>query len=208
VHTSSNGNEQAGWSTINDVEATHDLLTLRNGVSAVLGTSQLPAGSYSQIRLMIGSGSNVVVDGSALPLEIPSGIQTGLKLVHAFTIEEDKLYELTLDFDAERSVVNQGNSSYRLQPTIRVISTVTSGTISGIVQPDTARAVIYAINGLDTVTTTYADTVSGMFTLMALPEGTYTVRAESTDGPALSHTETGVAVIRQQDTDLGTIVLQ
>ena len=207
VHTSSNANEQAGWTTINDVPATYDLLELRNGMSAVLGTSRLAPARYTQIRLMLDAGSNIVVGGSTFPLEIPSGIQSGVKLTHPFTVEEDKLYELTLDFDADRSVVRQGSGAYRLQPTIRVVATVTSGTISGIVQPDSARAVVYALSGTDTVATALPDTSTGAFKLVALPEGTYDVSVEATVGSFQPFTQSGVAVVRQQDTNLGTIVL-
>jgi hypothetical protein len=157
---------------------------------------------------MIGAGSTVTVDGVSYPLQIPSGIQSGLKLTHAFTIEEDKLYQLTLDFDAERSVRPLGGTAYRLDPTIRVIATVTSGTISGIVQPDSVHAVVYAYSGTDTIATAYADTVTGAFKLMALPVGFYNVSAHSTIGPVISHTRTSVAVAQQQDNDLGTITLQ
>ncbi len=208
VHTSASApDNDAGWATINDVPATYDLLELRNGTSAVLGTNRLAPAHYTQMRLLIGSGSNVVVDGTSYPLEIPSGIQSGVKLTHAFTIEENTLYELTLDFDADKSIFRLGTGTYRLQPTIRVVATITSGTISGVVQPDTARAVIYALSGTDTVATAYADTVSGAFKLMALPEGTYSVSVSATEGSFQDALRTGVAVVRQQDTNLGTITL-
>src|SRR5882672_10353648 len=71
----------SGWVVINPESTTFDLLTLRNGVFATLGAALVPAGRYTQIRLLLGPGSDVVVGGVSYPLTVPSGLQTGLKLV-------------------------------------------------------------------------------------------------------------------------------
>ena len=72
VHKSGS-DSSSGWFVINNNTATYDLLLLRNGASVVLGNHSLDAGHYTQIRLIIGTGSNVVVDGVTYPLEVPSG---------------------------------------------------------------------------------------------------------------------------------------
>ncbi len=90
VHRSGS-DSSSGWFVINDNTATYDLLLLRNGASVVLGNHSLDVGHYTQIRLIIGTGSNIVVNGVTYPLEVPSGAQTGVKLNHAFVIE-DGLY--------------------------------------------------------------------------------------------------------------------
>lgn len=196
----------SGWFTINNIPGTYDLLTLRNGASAVLGNNELEAGQYSQIRLIIGTGSNVVVDGITHPLDIPSGAQSGLKLNHAFQIQPGLLYELILDFDAERSIVLTGNNQYKLKPVIRLVPTVISGTISGIVNPIFAAGVIYAINGPDTVSTV-ANPVTGYFQLMALLQKTYRVEILSADAAYHDTTIPNVTVTAEQNNDLGTITL-
>jgi len=196
----------SGWWVVNDSTATYDLLTLANGANAILGDTLLPAGHYTQIRLYIGDGSNVVVDGITYPLTIPSGQQSGLKLNHQFEIEPNTLYELTLDFDAESSINQTGNGEYMLNPVIRVIANVVSGTISGTIDPAAAHPWIWTVAGLDTCST-YADALSGYFMLMALPEGTYAVHIEPTDATYQDTTISGVQVMAEQNTDLGTIVL-
>ena len=53
-------------------------------------------------------------------LKIPSGINTGIKIVHGFTISTDQTTELILDFNAEKSVVIADNSgNWLLKPTIK-----------------------------------------------------------------------------------------
>lgn len=194
----------SGWTVVNNTPAVYDLLKLRNGASAILGHTTLSPGKYTQIRLLIGTGSHVFVDGQQWNLFIPSGIQTGIKLIHQFTIEADKLYELMLDFDANRSIVSVPGQ-YILRPTIRVQANVVSGTISGQVLPIDANAAVSTIVATDTVAT-LADT-SGFFKLMALPEGTYSLRINPSNQIYRDTTITGVTVVRKQETNIGTVTL-
>lgn len=197
----------SGWVVINGTTRTINLLNLTNGNVDILGTSRLNVGSYSQIRLKIGTGSNVVVDGQTYPLDIPSGSQTGLKLNHQFEIEANTLYEVTLDFDVSRSIHITGNDQYQMRPVIRVIANVISGSISGVVSPASAHALVSTMAGLDTLTT-YANVTSGGFMLMALPAGIYSVTIHSGVDAYADSTLTGITVVAQQNTNIGTIVLR
>jgi hypothetical protein len=72
-----------------------------------------------------------------LELKVPSGDQTGIKIIHGFTIETDGFTDLILDFDAGRSVVQAGNSGkWLLKPVIKVLETVTYAAVSGAVEDD------------------------------------------------------------------------
>ncbi len=197
----------SGWVTINNVPATHDLLTLQNGASAVLGDQMLAVGKYTQIRLLIGAESNVVVNNAIYPLQMPSGMQTGIKLNNEFDIAAGALYELQLDFSVDQSIHKTGNGIYMMIPVIRVEAAMTSGTISGTVLPFTARAIVAARNVTDTVST-YADSTNGAFMIMALPAGIYSVAITPTDTLLADTTITYVQVGAQQNTDLGTITLR
>jgi hypothetical protein len=201
-----NTDSNSGWFVINDNAATYDLLTLRNGASVVLGNSSLDAGLYTQIRLIIGTGSNVVVDGVVYPLEIPSGDQTGVKLNHQFEIQSDLIYELLLDFNAERSILNTGNGQYKLKPVIRVVPIVISGTITGKINPIIAAGYVYAISGTDTAST-IAEPITGSFKLMALLQQTYRIEVFSASSVYNDSTITNVVVTAKQNTALGTINL-
>ncbi len=193
----------SGWVVINNNAATYDLLTLRNGASAILGNNSLDAGHYSQIRLILGSGCTVVANGTTYVLNIPSG---GIKLNHEFDILDGTLYELTLDFNVDHSIHQSGNGPYMMVPVIRLVPVVTSGTISGIVAPLSAASSVFAINGTDTVSTS-ADVSTGAFKLMALVQGTYTVKVLSKNMLYNDKTIANVSVIAKQNTDLGTINL-
>jgi hypothetical protein len=138
------------WQVVATPNKTYNLLELVNGVIEQLGLTDLEAGHYTQLRMIIGETAddgtntigethpfaNYIIDNSDAyyELKIPSGYQTGVKIVHGFDIAEDQVTELVLDFDASKSVVKAGNSGkWLLKPTIKVIETKESATISGIV---------------------------------------------------------------------------
>jgi hypothetical protein len=151
VHLVDNGNGPNQWETVAEPKRTYNLLDLVNGVRKELGLADLQAGDYTQMRLIIGDtpddGLNifsqphpfanyVILAGTdeIHELKVPSGPETGIKLVHGFTIEEGQTTELILDFDACRSVVKAGASGlWLLKPTIKVVDTKDYGIISGTV---------------------------------------------------------------------------
>lgn len=208
VHVSGTDTTSASWFVINDSLRYFDLLELMNGASIVLGDTSLAAGNYTQIRLII-EDSCYVIDGDVRhDLTIPSGTQTGIKLIHSFNIESNLVYELLLDFDVDKSLVVTGNEDYKLQPTIRVVPFVISGSISGQVLPLEANpAAVYAIVGSDIVTTTYTND-EGYFKLLGLLEGVYDVKIVSDNESYSDLTTASVSVTQSQDTDMGTIELQ
>jgi hypothetical protein len=128
------------------VKKTYNLLELTNGVLEGLGMTELPAGHYTQMRLFIGEEhdgtlnkwgytheyANYVIESGAtevqIPMKVPSGTQTGIKLVKGFTVGKNQRTHLILDFDAAKSVHSAGNSGkYILQPTIKVFDAVVLG---------------------------------------------------------------------------------
>jgi hypothetical protein len=151
-------NGSAGWKTVAIPMKTYNLLRLVNGVTEILGEDELEAGTYHQIRLIIGRTpesennikgephpyANYVVlndrDGSYVDLKIPSGYQTGVKLVHTFEVEDYGFSELVLDFEACKSVVETGSEKYILKPTIKVIETENKCYVNGKVTDNTESA--------------------------------------------------------------------
>ena len=207
VHRSSDsGTATGGWITVLPetlpVEArTFNLLELVNGVFATLGEVELEVGRYTQIRIALESAT-LFVDGVPQNLTIPSGFQSGIKLVGGFTIEPDLVTTVAADFDVARSLHEDppGSGDYILRPTIRLMQTSLSGTISGIVTPTGIGAVLFALRPAtgDTITTTLANPINGAYVLPALPAGSYDVRAEAPG--YVTSTRSGVAVAAGADT--------
>ena len=118
--------DQAGWVTVAQGPITVDLLTLQD-VSMKLGEISLPAGTVSEVRLVLVDGGPqyvLLADGSQAPLKTPSGAQSGEKLKGPFTVSACERHTLTIDFDGKNSIAyhqtGSPNPEWILRPVIRV----------------------------------------------------------------------------------------
>lgn len=207
-----NAEDDTGWVEINSPQQIYNLLELTNGAMEVLGSAELEAGTYNQIRLILSSdGHSVVVDGQEHSMFVPSGAQTGIKLNVNAEIEEDITYTLLLDFDASRSVVERGNqqsgSQFLLKPVVKATNEAITGNISGSVEPVDSDAFVYAIVDSDTLSSTKADTANGSFKLIGLEEGSYTVSVDPANETYQAQDTTGVEVTVGETNEVGTIEL-
>ena len=118
---------------------TIDLLSESGTASAVLFSQPIPAGSYGQVRLLVmadGDPSHsfiVLSDGSMHGLMVPSGAQTGLKLVSGFTVPGSGVVDYTIDFDLRQAIVCQPGLTPQcfLKPVERLVNNATVGNIQG-----------------------------------------------------------------------------
>src|SRR4029079_9442263 len=136
VHQSSSADDTAaGWTdiTVNPPRKIN-LLDFNDPTQPIhvqpLGLAPLEAGHYTQLRLVLipNSGrsplaNSIVLSGTTqeIPLDTPSGIQSGVKLIHQFTVNSEQRIDLLLDFDACKSIVQTGNGTYKLKPVIKVV---------------------------------------------------------------------------------------
>ena len=161
-----------GWQTLSRTTNTYDLMKLQNGVFTTIGQGSLPAGTYTQIRLKLGAGSNIVVDGTTYPLKVPSGMESGLKLIGNFQVPPGGTTDVGLDFDASRSIHETGNGQWMLKPVVKAFTMTAAGAIHGIALPDSLSIGVYAIQAPDTVgSATTGD--GGGYTISVLPPGSY-----------------------------------
>lgn len=199
--------EDNGWETIMDEPMEVNLLELTNGAQITLGSKELEAGHYSQIRFVLGEDNTVTVDGKTYALDTPSAQQSGLKLNVDAEVEEDAIYSLLIDFDAARSIVQTGNGGYILNPVLRAVNLAETGSIAGNVQPNDFKTNVLAVADGDTITSTItAD--NGDFKIIGLEAGTYDVVFDPDSDQYSDSTQTDIEVTTGQETDLGTIELQ
>ena len=105
-----------------------NLLELQNGVTMILADVTIPAGTYTQLRLIV-EAAHVVLkaphvfnnnnDSPEMGLKVPSGAQTGIKLnlgvadggggTGPLVIAPGETVVLVLDFDVSQSFVIQGD---------------------------------------------------------------------------------------------------
>lgn len=199
-----------------------DLTELVAGNTLVLTDEDIESGMLNQIRLILGEGNAIVLDGETteIPLSTPSAMQSGLKLHLNTTLEPGFSYTFILDWDVQKSIVKAGASgNYNLKPVIRAIAEVNSGTILGRVadaeETETVlmpldNATIYLFDETDSaflssIATTYSND-DGLFILQGLPEGNYLLKIEKSDYTPFTSTEP-IEVTKGLETNVGTILM-
>lgn len=119
-----------------------DLLTLRGGVTAqLLPDSRVPVGAYNWVRLAVDAEFDnvfdsyaMLTDGTQVELRVPSGSQSGLKLVSGFTITQDQSTNIVIDWDLRKALSDpQGQPGLHLRPALRVTDMAAFGTLNGTV---------------------------------------------------------------------------
>jgi Domain of unknown function (DUF4382) len=117
-----------------------DLIKLQNGVTGVLTEgAAVPAGDYQWMRLKVLADKNsqgesyiTLLNGAQYPLYIPSGAETGLKLVRPFTVAQGSTTRLLIDFDLRKSVTAPPGQdpNYVLKPTLRLLDELQVGKVT------------------------------------------------------------------------------
>lgn len=183
-----------------------------NCVLAQLGSASLPAGTYQQIRLLLvsnspaasaaipsanacaGNGFNCaeLSDGSFHELALSSQENTGLKIPPGqivggpITVAAGQSVDINIDFNACASIVQEGNGTFRLKPTLtagqvsannsgiggQVVDSATKAPIAGqvqvaIEQPDKT--------GTDRIMMQTTADANGNFRFCPLPTGTFDI---------------------------------
>ena len=179
-----------------------DLIKLED-VSILLASLELAPNKYTQLRIFLNEIASLVLEGEAgpdgpteeVPLEISSSANTGIKLNHPFEIVEGMITKLTIDFDAEKSVIETGNGKYKMKPVISLSSETYStgevpggvGSVSGSVSYyESGILALVGIGGANieltggayifaNTTTTSTEEPIGIFSLVDVPAGSYTL---------------------------------
>jgi hypothetical protein len=197
-----------GWQSLPNVHAgVYDLLKLTNDDDTLLADAELNTGRVEQIRLILGTENYVQLKGQAnkIKLETPSAQQSGLKLNIHQDINSGVLYKLLLDFDVAKSIHQTGNGKYMLKPTIRTILDAIGGSIKGYVRPINFQTSVLAIQGADTIASTYTN--SGNYLIKGLGAGTYDLHFIPTDTSYQKQIKPLIGVTVGNTTTVDTVTL-
>lgn len=190
IKMDNDNDDDNGWMSLEANNEIVNLLDFTGGFSKVLVERfPVPAGTLSQMRLVLGDGNTIVIkdendNDEAFDLKTPSAQQSGLKLKVNTEIEEGFTYDFILDFDVDKSIVHAGNSgNIILKPVLYVSAEASSGIIEGTVSPIDVPSLVSVLvddkgtpeTDDDFVITAYTDAVTGQFALWGVPAGTYDV---------------------------------
>lgn len=178
-----------GWEVLSNDSMKVNLLSLRNGTFVTLAQGSVPPGHYTQLRILLGTGSTVVSDSATVALTMAAG---GSAITDSsgggFDVAAGGTTEMGIDFQVAQSVQQVSPGVWMLTPHVRVLQTSKAGAITGTCTPPDG-ATVYAIASADTVNSTVPET-NGRFALALLPAGNYTVLFRSTAAGARDTTVT------------------
>ena len=108
----------SGWTTVATPNEKIELLALRNGITAALGTKTLAAGSYQSFRLVIDpsrssvtlKNGTVLTATSSPSVGFPSAARSGIKvnLDKPIVVDAGGTTTALVDFDVDHSFVMRG----------------------------------------------------------------------------------------------------
>jgi hypothetical protein len=179
------GDNDSGWSEMVLTPPRRvNLLNLTNGVLEELGQTPLPAGKYTQLRLVLADNDNanplansvLPTGGAEVALKTPSGQQSGVKANVNIDVAANKMADFVVDFNACKSVVSAGNSGqYLLKPVVSVVPRYVAG-VSGFVASNWANgATSVSLQQNGVVIKATAPDATGRFLLQPVAPGSYTL---------------------------------
>jgi hypothetical protein len=121
IHSSNVDSVSSGWVDLSTNTGMYNLLELQNGVSASLAdVNEIPLGKLQQIRLILGDNNYAVADSVIYPLNLSNQDKTGLKINLKADVSATDSIEITLDFDASKSIIETQAGQYKLKPVIKL----------------------------------------------------------------------------------------
>lgn len=211
-----------GWYTLKEYDPPlhANLLDYSIGGSALmLADVPLEAGHYTMLRLML-SAAEIVIGSQSYPVDLRNVSETGVKCNGQFTVESGQLMALILDFNTDRSFVNNppGSENYMLHPVMTMspvnIAAEVTGTVAfqddsggALPQPEDVVINVYPDGHAGEETLLVASAAvqaDGTFRFAVLPQGTYDLQV--LQGNTVIMTVEDV-VITAPSTDLSSIVV-
>ena len=145
IHRAADGE----WVTVVEGPVSFDLIAVA-GIEEVLGSETLAPGEYTQIRLSIISVT-ITEDGQENEAEVPSET---LRVVRPFTVFAGQTTIVTLDFDAERSVIEQGTGRFLLRPVVTLLVRKEEEPFQPAIEPTAAPTATPTVTPTPTITPT------------------------------------------------------
>lgn len=191
-----------------------DLLALQGENHApLLMDAELPAGEYDWIALAVNAEFDTVMDsyvvttGGQEELRVPSGSQSGLRLVSGFAITVNRNTSFMIDWDLRQGLTRPpGQPGYFLRPALRITDLTEYGTIAGTVDDALLMAdgcsndlaedrgnLVYVYEGADVTPADIAGTATDPLTTAIVAQDSSTAGAYTYAVPYLSPGEYTVA---------------
>jgi hypothetical protein len=123
--------QDSKWVTLLSEPTSFDMMELVGGKETNLGSQEVDAGTYTQVRMNIAEAT-VTVDGMEHDVLIPGGT---LKFVRPFQVQGSETTVIILDFDGKGSIHVTGAEKYMLKPVVSLLISESHGELKDIPFP-------------------------------------------------------------------------
>jgi hypothetical protein len=208
--------QDSGWVTVAAPHKVFDLLSLQQGMTAIVGSGELSAGQYRALRVVLNADSSSVLWSGDVPAVVnwqnwDNSEVTLYALVEAPVAVPQAGVDIVIDFDVGRSFLYNyfGTKTFVLTPWLRAVNAAATGALAGTVTSTlygpaqalpNANVTVYQGNPAQSITTwstvaTGHSDAQGNYRVAYLRPGTYITRFEQPDIPGLApQTRSGVTV--------------
>lgn len=199
------GETSGGWMTVPITPGVYDILRFRNGLDTLMANASFAAArSFEKIRLTLGNNNSITVNGTSVPLALDGNDNiVVIKLDNDLLDDHPSSFDISIDFDAGRSLVQHGGR-IELKPQTKAFRKSKSGSIEGRVLPLDANPVVMAIHGADTATAKPGH--EGEFKIVGLTPGIYSLLVRSMSGIYRDTLISNISV-QKEDVQAGTVTL-
>lgn len=153
-----------------------NLSNLILGRQFLVGRGEFLVGAVTELTLRLGTDNYVVIDEERFPLVLENGEAQNPSLTVNYALDPGYSYDIFIDFEVFSAITASPNpaNGFVLKPKFRSFSRADTGEIAGSILPVNENAIVYAIQGKDTVSSTAVDLTSGRFKLRGIL-GSHTV---------------------------------
>jgi hypothetical protein len=142
--------KQSGWIEVPMTrQGLYNLLNFQDGKDTLIAQADIPPGTISQIRLILGNNNSLILNnGSVFPLQAGYSLSNGIQLNIQDTLQAGAPFSLDINFNTASSITGPNASGqYILQPVITISTRDTSHTIKGVASPNSGSVLTEAIHG-------------------------------------------------------------
>lgn len=128
---------------------------LVGGNTLLLGRNELPIGQIINATIILGDEHSMFIDEKEYILKLTDPSDNEISLSTAIHIEQGISYDIVLDMDLEKSIVQASESplTYALDPTFKLVKGAGTIELSGVLKPVALYPAIYMVSETDTFST-------------------------------------------------------
>ncbi|UZD21581.1 DUF4382 domain-containing protein [Algoriphagus halophytocola] len=126
---------------------------LVGGNALLLGRDELPIGRITKTTVLLGENHTMFIGSKKYVLDLAPDAENEVELETSIDIESGVAYDLLLDMDLEKSIIQNAETSYSLMPTFSLVPGIGSIELSGSLKPTTLYPAIFLRTENDTFST-------------------------------------------------------